>query len=350
MKKVIREIIIINFILQSILSIAPELLNLIEETERILKSRVRYLETQYRNRCNSPCLPSYLSCTDNLPPLSCSRDYNRTECECMEVKDSKISLVEGVVAIPNYSKKNDTGISEMACLVSGMDHLFKDSFGFSNGTRWQYVATYNKVFRKFPASPICNFDPTKRPWFQTAATGAKNVLILMDNSGSMMNASLSYAKSAAKGVVETLTINDWVGLVTFNKIATAHTKSLIRASIENKKILNLAIDSLDTLPGTNYPDAFTTAYQLINSTIGKGQYISCHTIILFLTDDLESDDNNINDLISLIESLEKEYKVNATLISYSFGARSKPSSLLPLSCLRNGFVEDIPSQNNYPTE
>ncbi len=334
-----------NFIFQYILTIAPDLQKLLEETEKILKSRVKYLETQYQKRCTSQCLPSYLSCTDNFPPQTCSLLYNRTECECSETKDSKISLEEGVVAIPDYSNRNDPYITEMACLLSGMDRLFKDSFGFSNGTRWQYVATYNKVYRKYPASPICNFDPTKRPWFQAAATGAKNVLILMDNSGSMMNSSLSFAKKAAKDIVETLTINDWVGLITFNNKATAHTPNLIRASIKNKEFLNMTIDKLDTSPGTNYHEAFTTVYQLINSTRKdeKGP-ISCQTIILFLTDDLQSEDNDVNDLVNLLESLEKEYQVNATLISYSFGTRSNPYSLLPLTCLRNGFVEAVANQ------
>ena len=50
-----------------------------------------------------------------------------------------------------------------------------------------------------------DFDPRFRPWFANAATGPKDVIILIDTSGSMDNGRMDLAKSAAKQVLKTLT-------------------------------------------------------------------------------------------------------------------------------------------------
>lgn len=50
------------------------------------------------------------------------------------------------------------------------------------------------------------FDPRFRPWFANAATGPKDVIIIIDVSGSMYTSDrINLAKNAAKKVLLTLT-------------------------------------------------------------------------------------------------------------------------------------------------
>lgn len=51
-----------------------------------------------------------------------------------------------------------------------------------------------------------NFDPRFRPWYANSATGPKDIVILIDKSGSMnTNGRMGMAKDAAKKVLMTLT-------------------------------------------------------------------------------------------------------------------------------------------------
>ena len=51
------------------------------------------------------------------------------------------------------------------------------------------------------------YDPRFRPWYATAASGPKDVLIVIDSSGSMTSGGrMDMAIAAAKKVVDTLTL------------------------------------------------------------------------------------------------------------------------------------------------
>ena len=54
----------------------------------------------------------------------------------------------------------------------------------------------------------------------TATSGKKNLIMIIDISGSMSGTRLTLAKEAAKSVVNTLSNNDFVGIVTFSSTAT----------------------------------------------------------------------------------------------------------------------------------
>ena len=65
-----------------------------------------------------------------------------------------------------------------------------------------------------------------------ATSGAKNVLIIIDVSGSMSDGSrMSLAKDAAQSVVSTLGNTDFVGLVKFESSAEkVYSKRILRAT------------------------------------------------------------------------------------------------------------------------
>lgn len=58
----------------------------------------------------------------------------------------------------------------------------------------------------------------------SASSGPKNVILVLDTSGSMFKARLDYMKEAAKRVVETLTFSDRVAVVQFATRATAYAR------------------------------------------------------------------------------------------------------------------------------
>ena len=79
------------------------------------------------------------------------------------------------------------------------------------------------------------FDPRFRPWFANAATGPKDVIILIDVSGSMDTADrITLAKKAAKKVLFTLTEYDYASVVDFSSIASAWSETLKPMTDANK--------------------------------------------------------------------------------------------------------------------
>lgn len=66
-----------------------------------------------------------------------------------------------------------------------------------------------------------DYDPRIRPWYVSGSTGGKNVIIMLDVSGSMDGVRLNLAKQAAKAIIRTLSNNDFVGVLTFSDDATA---------------------------------------------------------------------------------------------------------------------------------
>ena len=59
-----------------------------------------------------------------------------------------------------------------------------------------YIGTSLGSFRAYPAIGGCSgdYDPRFRPWYVAATAGAKNVVLIIDVSGSMSGEGLSLAK------------------------------------------------------------------------------------------------------------------------------------------------------------
>ena len=64
-----------------------------------------------------------------------------------------------------------------------------------------------------------DYDPRFRPWYVTATSGGKNVILMVDISGSMDGNRINLAKEAAKSVINTLSNNDFIGVITFSSTA-----------------------------------------------------------------------------------------------------------------------------------
>lgn len=108
--------------------------------------------------------------------------------------------------------------------------------------------------RTYPTYKQCSdYDPRYRPWYVTATSGGKNVILVIDVSGSMSGTGISLAKTAGKSVVNTLSNSDFVGVIAFSGSASWKVSDRIRrATIDHKEDLESSIGSLGTGGSTNY--------------------------------------------------------------------------------------------------
>lgn len=126
-----------------------------------------------------------------------------------------------------------------------------------------------------------------------ASSGPKNVILILDTSGSMEGLRIEFLKQAAKRVVNTLTFADHVAMVTFAreaKVTALEGKYVYTATAANKEILLRAIDEIEAKSSTNFLSAFEEAFKILENSIDEERQVICsggvsgNTAILFLTD------------------------------------------------------------------
>ena len=127
------------------------------------------------------------------------------------------------LAIPPYSTPSSP---DLCCLQA--NSALRQSF--------QYFGSSSGLFRTFPgrywqdasASGCGAFEPRAQSWFAAAATGPKNVIVLMDTSWSMYEESrIQLAISAVADIAATLSPSDWFGVIAFGKGAASYAPTLL---------------------------------------------------------------------------------------------------------------------------
>ena len=155
--------------------------------------------------------------------------------------------------------------------------------------RAMYFGSQNGIFRIYPArqSEECGvYDPRVRPWFVAGSSGPKNVVLILDVSGSMMNGNrFSLMKQAARRIISTLTVSDRILIVPFSSTAKPITENgfMFKATKDNKEILENRVENLEAVGSTNFHDAFLKAFDVLDASVTEEITAACNTAILFLT-------------------------------------------------------------------
>lgn len=89
----------------------------------------------------------------------------------------------------------------MVCASASLDDQFKYvKYWMSDKIGRAYFGSNFGLFRGFPAyyqgssSSCSDYDPRFRPWYVAATSGSKNIVLIIDVSGSMSGSALSIAK------------------------------------------------------------------------------------------------------------------------------------------------------------
>jgi len=190
----------------------------------------------------------------------------------------------------------------------------------------------------WPAIPWCNegtFDSRYRPWYSFAATGPKNVVLVIDTSGSMKSEGrMNLAKVAGSAVIDTLTSYDWGSVVDFDGDTSIWSSALLpmtRASREDAKSF---ISGMVADAATNFDDALKAAYTILQSSFSSGRAATCAAgvkatnVIVFLTDG-QAD---------LDEAALTRFNTAtpARVFSYALGSDADSAKVKRMACLTGG--------------
>ena len=175
----------------------------------------RYMESllMEEKKCSSATesacrFGNYDDCTSEYPEASCpGKDFALPVCGdgreggCGALFDFTVSTVRLAPSINTDSEGNPNALSvqETICSTLPADDYMREETN-QNSEYWSDYdvspPTYlygadNGVFRIFPGNPkSCprgkgDYDPRLRPWYVSASSGPKDIILVLDTSGSM---------------------------------------------------------------------------------------------------------------------------------------------------------------------
>ncbi|XP_057193476.1 voltage-dependent calcium channel subunit alpha-2/delta-2a isoform X1 [Triplophysa rosa] len=258
---------------------------------------------------------------------------------------NKVNYSYTAVQIPTDIYKGSPTILNELNWTQALERVFIENTREDPSLRWQVFGSATGVTRFYPATPwrapnkIDLYDVRRRPWYIQGASSPKDMVIIVDVSGSVSGLTLKLMKTSVMEMLDTLSDDDYVNVAQFNEKAHAVVPcftSLVQANIKNKKIFKEAVMKMQAKGTTDYKTGFHFAFnQLLNET--STPRANCNKMIMMFTDGGEDRAQDI---------FEKYNWPNKTVRVFTFSVGQHNYDVTPLqwiACANNGYYFEIPS-------
>ncbi|XP_053321026.1 voltage-dependent calcium channel subunit alpha-2/delta-1 isoform X3 [Spea bombifrons] len=320
------------------------LVHLAEKAEEIQESH------QWRDEFGKNDIVYYNAKDDQMDP-----EKNESETGSQRIKPvfqedpifrRHTSYEHSAVHIPTDIYEGSTIVLNELNWTAALDEVFKKNHREDETLLWQVFGSATGLARYYPASPwvdknrtpnkIDLYDVRRRPWYIQGAASPKDMLILVDVSGSVSGLTLKLIRTSVSEMLETLSDDDFVNVAAFNN--NAHDVScfhhLVQANVRNKKVLKEAVNNITAKGTTDYKTGFQFAFdQLRNTNVSRA---NCNKIIMLFTDGGED---------KAKETFEM-YNKNKTVRVFTFSVGQHNYDKGPIqwmACQNKGYYYEIPS-------
>ena len=339
------------------------------------------------DQCNSTNKLSQSACGSRLQGGVCSPNFGDTEgCGCsgrMLSTNAPVVMVQDADTVLHSSEAANQVRENFAtsCIAHSMSTVFQNEYVdfMENGNvKWLYIGLENGNLMNFPgflwprdytqhgcnASSIGDvYDPRYRPWHLSASTGPKNVIFILDTSGSMsINGRLELLKKSVIKAINGLTHNDYVSLITFDNTAETFLglKTLAQAMPEFRSRLISYVTNLQASGGTNFNAAFTKAFEVVDHSQLYNYTSGCQTAFIFLTDGQATLPQSLvqsrllrfqtSQLAAINSNLGVDRSQNEYYFIAGMGAGVNEVELNKLTCLTKGSYHHVSDFNDSSLE
>uniref|UniRef100_A0A8C8F5H2 VWFA domain-containing protein n=1 Tax=Oncorhynchus tshawytscha TaxID=74940 RepID=A0A8C8F5H2_ONCTS len=257
---------------------------------------------------------------------------------------NKVNYSFTAVQIPTDIYKGAPVILNELNWTQALEKVFMENSQEDPSLLWQAFGSATGVTRYYPATPwrapdkIDLYDVRRRPWYIQGASSPKDMIILVDVSGSVSGLTLKLIKSSVMEMLDTLSDDDYVNVARFNEKAEAVVpcfKHLVQANVRNKKIFKEAVKLMQAKGTTDYKSGFHFAFnQLLNTNVPRAH---CNKIIMLFTDGGEDRAQDI---------FEQYNWPNKTVRVFTFSVGQHNYDVTPLqwiACANKGFYFEIRS-------
>mmetsp|Transcript_2887 Transcript_2887/g.8347 ORF Transcript_2887/g.8347 Transcript_2887/m.8347 type:complete len:572 (+) Transcript_2887:167-1882(+) len=232
--------------------------------------------------------------------------------------------------------ENKTKLSE--CMASVASSVFNRVAGleYADATRPGFLYAgfqSDGAYAQWPRMDWCDsFDPRFRPWYAAAATAPKNLVLVVDTSGSMAGNRIELAQSAVKAVADTLTWKDRATLITFNDGVSVYSEELLVMDDEGRGGLKAEATVMRADGGTAFQEPLSTALDILESADNG----ACHNAILFMTDGQATFSN-----ADFEDVRERAEASSVVLFTYALGNEASTEVIQRLACDSNGVAHKV---------
>jgi len=169
---------------------------------------------------------------------------------------------------------------------------------------------------------------------------AKNIVFVVDRSGSMGGKKMQQAKSALQFCLQNLNEQDSFNIISFDDTIDQYKSGLVQASHNEVQQATSYVDNLYARGCTNIDGALETALQQLTS-------IDNPNMIIFLTDGLPNvGESNVT---RIIENAKKRNRTNARIFSFGVGYDVNTTLLDKISLDNKGASDYVQPSENIET-
>uniref|UniRef100_A0A3P8T2K3 Calcium voltage-gated channel auxiliary subunit alpha2delta 1 n=1 Tax=Amphiprion percula TaxID=161767 RepID=A0A3P8T2K3_AMPPE len=249
------------------------------------------------------------------------------------------------VHIPTDIYDGSTIVLNELSWTEALEDVFRKNREDDPTLLWQVFGSATGLARYYPASPwmdarktpskIDLYDVRRRPWYIQGAASPKDMLILVDASGSVSGLTLKLIRTSVSEMLETLSDDDYVNVVYFNTRVnkTACFDHLVQANVRNKKLLKDAVQNITAKGITNYTKGFEFAFEQLSTNVSRA---NCNKIIMLFTDGGEERAQ------AILEKYNADKKVR--IFTFSVGQHNYDKGPIQwMACSNKGYFYEIPS-------
>lgn len=203
------------------------------------------------------------------------------------------------VLLPPDVRDSDPEVLNAIKWSEHLDPLFVNNYEMDPSLSWQYFGSSTGFLRRYPAikwpadysasrSRQELHDFRTSSWYIDSATSPKDVVILLDSSGSMVGERREIAKSVVSAILDTLGNNDFVNVYRFSdtteELVPCFKDMLVQATMANIREMRSYLDTTRTENIANFSSALITAFEILHKYNRTGQGCQCNQAIMLITD------------------------------------------------------------------
>ncbi|XP_037825426.1 voltage-dependent calcium channel subunit alpha-2/delta-3 [Lucilia sericata] len=271
------------------------------------------------------------------------------------------------VHVPSNVYDKHPRVLEAIMWTEELDEVFKQNYQSDPALSWQYFGSDTGILRHFPASqweehePDGNadtYDCRKRSWYIETATCSKDIVILLDNSGSMTGFRFHVAKFTIRSILDTFSNNDFFTIFNYSSttddIVPCFKDALVQATPENINVFNDVISKMKPQGYANLSIAYTKAFELL-----KKYYIerrcnetsTCNQAIMVVTDGVAGNNTEIFEKYNWGDGENGTMSMKVRIFTYLLGKEvTKVREIQWMACLNRGYYSHVQTLDEVQEE
>ncbi|KAK2563241.1 Voltage-dependent calcium channel subunit alpha-2/delta-2 [Acropora cervicornis] len=256
---------------------------------------------------------------------------------------TEISFNRSVVHVPTDVYDGAVEIVNGISWTSALDEVFNANRLDDPTLSWQYFGLDKGFLRIYPAkrwdsspSRVDLYDARQRPWYIQGATSPKNVVILIDASGSMHGVPMRIAKLAAQSLIDTFGDNDFFNVFSKNAqvlCCDGTGPPLLQATKKNKIYVKGKLQGIRDGDVAMWKHGMDKAFELLERADNCSQ---CQQTIMVLSD------GTTESLSAFFDKHNRDRKVR--VFTFAVGPPAESTAVLQsMACKNRGYFSRIQS-------